>query len=333
MLKVALLGTGVMGSVHGNGYKNVCGAKVVAVCDLREEKGKAVASLHQANYYDNFDEMMRSEEIDAVDICLPTYLHKEFALKAIEQGKHVFCEKPIALNIEDAEEMVAAARKKGVKFSVGHVVRFFPSYKQAAEVVKSGKIGQVKLIRTTRTGAFPSWNWNNWYSNYDLSGGPLLDLVIHDFDWIRYNFGEIERVYARSFNGTVERKEHCMTTLRLKSGAIAHVEGSWAYPDGATFGTTLELIGTEGQLEFDSRKSSPIVKHIPNGLSTKIALESPLPSWQEPYTMEIQEFVNSIIEDREPLVTGEEAVSALRISLAAIEASKEAAPVVLGGEQ
>ncbi len=330
MIKVALLGAGVMGGVHGNGYKNVSDAKLVAVCDLREEKGRAIASQHNAKFYKDFDEMMSIEEIDAVDICLPTYLHKEFALKAIKLRKHVFCEKPIALNVEDAEVMVKAAREKGVKFSVGHVVRFFPAYKQAAETAKSGKIGEVKLIRATRTGAFPSWNWNNWYSNYDLSGGPLLDLVIHDFDWIRYNFGEVERVYAKSFNGRVERKDHCLTTLRLKSGAIAHVEGSWAYPDGATFGTTLELIGTEGQLELDSRKSSPIVKHIPNGQSTKIALESPLSILQEPYTAEIREFINSIIEDREPLVTGEEAVSALRISLAAIEASKEGKPVELG---
>lgn len=333
MLKVALLGAGVMGGVHGNGYKSIEGAKLVAVCDLREEKGTAIASQHNANYYKDFDEMMRSEEIDVVDICLPTYLHKEFALKAIEMGKHVFCEKPIALKVEDAEAMVKAASDRGVKFSVGHVVRFFPAYKHAAEVVKSGRIGDVKLIRATRTGAFPSWNWNNWYSNYDLSGGPLLDLIIHDFDWISYNFGEVERVYARSFNGKVEKKEHCLVTLRLKSGAIAHVEGSWAYPDGATFGTTLELIGTEGQLEHDSRKSSPIVKHIPNGNGIKVALDSPLASSQEPYTAEIQEFISSIIENRQPLVTGEEAVNALKISLAAIEASKNAAPVTLGGDK
>jgi UDP-N-acetylglucosamine 3-dehydrogenase len=333
MLKVAIIGSGTMGRIHSQAYLNILEAEVVAVCDRIEEKGKNISSLSNANYYKDFDEMIEREDIDIVDICLPTYLHKEYALKAIHHGKHVFCEKPIALNVKDAEEIVRAAKEKGVKFSVGHVVRFFSSYKSAVNMINEGKIGIPKLIRTTRTGSYPSWSWNDWYSNYELSGGPIIDLIIHDFDWIRYNFGEIKRVYAKSLGNKVYHKDHCLVTLRLENGAIAHVEGSWAYPDGSMFGSSFEIIGTKGQVEFDSRESSPIKKHIAKEQGVNVSLESPLYPWDEPYTMEIQSFIDSIINNTEPEVTGEEAIKSLKVSLAAVESSITGNVVYVGGER
>ena len=332
MLKVAIIGAGTMGKVHTDCYKSIMNIEVAAVCDIQEEKAKALADIHDAKAYVDFDAMLQKEMIDVVDICLPTYLHKEFALKSIGRNKHVFCEKPIALNIEDAKEMIEEAKTKNVKFSVGHVVRFFPAYSNAVQTVKSGRIGTPKLIRTTRTGAYPSWNWQNWYSNYSLSGGPLLDLVIHDFDWIRYNFGDVERVYAKSLTGrNLKQLDHCLVTLRLKNGAIAHVEGSWAYPPGSIFGTTFEIIGTKGQIESDSRASTPIKKHIKRDNSVDIILESPVFSSEEPYTAELQEFIDSIIENKEPEVSGEDAIKAIEISIAAIESAKTGEVVILGG--
>lgn len=333
MLKVGIVGAGTMGRTHSNGYKNVRNAVVVAVCDLQEEKALKLAGAHNAKVYNDFNNMLENEELDVIDICLPTYLHKEFAIKAINRDKHVFCEKPIALNVEDAQQMVEEARKKNVKFSVGHVVRFFPAYAHAVQVVKAERIGEPKLIRTTRNGGYPAWSWQDWYSNYDLSGGPLLDLIIHDFDWIRYNFGEVERVYARCLDAKkLDHQDHCLVTLRLKNGSIAHVEGSWAYPPGSIFGTTFEIIGTKGQIELDSRASAPISKHIKRGTSSVVINESPLFSDEEPYTAEIQEFINSIIEEREPAVSGEDAIKALKIALAAIESSKTGNVVLMGGE-
>lgn len=332
MLKVAILGAGTMGRVHSMSYTNIKETKVTAVYDINEERAMAIAAINGANSYTDFDKMLNKEEIDIVDVCLPTYLHKEYSLKAISMNKHVFCEKPIALNIEDARMMVHEAKNKGVKFSVGHVVRFFPAYYKAVQVIKQGKIGTPKLLRTTRTGAYPSWSWNNWYSNYSLSGGPIVDLIIHDFDWIRYNFGDVLRVYARDlYNKNLDKKDHCLVTLRLKNGMIAHVEGSWAYPKGSIFGMTFEIVGTSGQIEFDSRESSPIKKHKIEGSSLKTSLESPLFSDEEPYTAEIQEFVNCIIENREPKISGEDAIKALEISLAAVESARSGKPVCIGG--
>lgn len=334
MLKVAIVGAGTMGRVHSHAYKNVEGAQVVAICDIREEKASQLAAAHQAKIYIDFDTMLENEEIDMIDLCIPTYMHKDFALKAISYDKHVFCEKPIALKLEDAKVMIEAAKEKEVKFTVGHVVRYFPSYANAVDTVKSGRIGTPKLIRTARTGAFPSWCWEDWYSNYELSGGVLLDLVIHDFDWIRCHFGDVERVYAKSLSAKgVDRQDHCLVTLRLKNGAIVHVEGSWAYPEGSIFGTTFEIIGTEGQIEFDSRDSSPIKKHLCHEAQGKVLLESPLFADEEPYRAEIQAFVDCILNNTKPMVSGEDALKALEISIAAIESSNTGKAVVIGGNQ
>jgi predicted dehydrogenase len=249
MLEVGIAGAGMMGRVHCNSYKNVKGARVRAVCDPIRERAETVASSCGAAWYDDFDVMLENESLDIVDICLPTFYHKEYALKAIKAKKHVFCEKPVASSLEDARLMRDAAADGNVKLSVGQVVRFFPAYTRAAEIISDGKIGAPRLIRTTRTGAFPSTGANNWYDDASLSGGVLMDLVIHDFDWIRHNFGEVERVFARSlFSRGVKGMDHCMVTLRLKNGTIAHVEGSWAYPPGSVFGTTFEIIGTKGQI-------------------------------------------------------------------------------------
>lgn len=332
MLNVAILGAGTMGRVHGDSYAKVGNSRVVAVCDVDEEKAGMAAAGHSAKIYADFNEMLAKEEIDVVDICLPTYLHKEFALKAMQQKKHVFCEKPIALGMEDAKEMVRAAEVHRVKFTVGHVVRYFPAYSRAARIIADGKIGEAKLIRTARTGAYPSRYWKDWYRDHRLSGGTLLDLVIHDFDWIRHNFGEVERVYAKNLKeDDREKRDHCLAVLRLKSGAIAHVEGSWAYPEGSVFGTSFEVIGTRGQIEFDSRDSAPVKKHIGGGDTVKIVSESPLTDDEEPYTAQLQDFVNCILEDREPCVTAEEAVKALAVSLAALKSAKTGEAVIPGG--
>lgn len=333
MVRVALVGCGTMGRVHTNGYQLLENARLQAVCDLDEEKADALAKASGAKRYLSFDEMLQNEAFEVLDLCLPTYMHKEFAVRAMRAGKHVFCEKPIALNEQDAKEMVQVAREMGVKFSVGHVLRFFPPYRQAIQTISSGKIGVPKLIRTIRNQAFPQWSWNGWYKDYSKSGGPILDLVIHDFDWILHNFGEVERVYAKSFNGTVTDQEHCMVTLRLKNGAIAHVEGSWGYPRGAAFHTSFEIVGTAGQLEYDNMEQCGL-KKLTCEESFSTGYLAPSTPNREPYAAELREFIDCIEQNTPVTVTGEQAIEALRISLAAIESSQTGKPVTLkkGGE-
>ena len=338
VLNIAILGAGVMGRVHSNSYHNIMDSRVVAVCDIDGQKAEEIAKNHNAKVYTDFEMMFEKDNIDIVDICLPTYLHKEYAVRAMKRKKHVFCEKPIALSADDAKMMMQEALSMKVKFSVGHVVRYFPAYSNAARLIADGKIGEPKLIRTTRTGAYPLWCWQNWYSDDNLSGGIMLDLVIHDFDWIRHNFGDIERVYAKNIyysknKDKSQRADHCLIVLRLKNGAIAHVEGSWAYPSGSIFGTAFEVVGTKGQIEFDSRESAPVKKHIYDDGTAKIISFNPLSSSEEPYTRELENFINCINGDTEPDVSAEDAVKALNVSLAAIKSSKTGAAITVGGRE
>lgn len=333
MVRVAIVGCGSMGKTHSNSYHHIDGVRVVAVCDLLAERGRPVAESFRVTWYDRFDTMLAQGGFEVVDICLPTYLHREFALKAMRAGKHVFCEKPIALSVDDANEMVATAQACGVKFSVGHVVRFFPAYQQAAALAASGRLGLPRLIRTTRNQAFPGWSWENWYHDYAKSGGLEIDLVIHDFDWIIHYFGDVERVYAKDFGGKVANQEHCMCILRLRNGAIAHVEGSWAFPSGTAFRTTFEVVGTKAQVEYDSVLGSPIVKQTNTQGVHQVAYGNPMLGDMDPYTAQLRQFVEAVAGDRPPMVTGAEAVKALRVSLAAIESARTGRCVVIGEER
>ncbi len=200
--------------------------------------------------------MEEAEHIDIVDVCVPTFLHKSYVMKAADAGKHVICEKPLARSLEDAREMLDYCREKDVRLFVGHVLRFFPEYREAKALVDQGAIGDVAVVRTTRGGGFPM-AWNNWYADFQNSGGLVLDMIIHDFDFLRWCFGEVERVYAKSLFGRGHYgMDYALVTLRFASGVIAHVEGTWAHE---SFSMKFELAGKSGIIDYDSASDQPLV--------------------------------------------------------------------------
>ena len=329
MVRIALIGCGTMGRTHSNGYLSIENARPVAFCDLFAEKAQPLADAHGGKVYTDFDTMLREAEFDVLDVCLPTYMHHDYAVAGMRAGKHVFCEKPVARTAEEAEDMIAVARECGVKFSVGHVLRFFPNYVDAASLCASGRLGTPRLIRTMRNQAFPAWSWGGWYQDYEKSDGPILDLVIHDLDWIMHSFGDVQRVYALSLGGTVPGQEHCMLVLRLQNGAICHVEGSWALPKGSAFHTAFEIVGTKAQLEYDSIQDAPITLETAEDGAHQTDYLSPVLGPMEPYTLELQKFIDCVDHDTAPAVTGEEALKVLRVALAALESSQTGKPVTL----
>lgn len=330
MLKIALLGCGTMGGTHSRAYKKMKDVKIVAVCDIRKEFADNIAKEHDANVYLDFDEMMEKEAFDVLDLCLPTYLHHEFAIKAMRQSKHVFCEKPIALNLEDARDMINVAKEENVKFSVGHVLRFFPSYTKAASHFVDGDLGEAKLIRTVRNQAFPMWSWDQWFSDYDRSGGPYVDLMIHDLDWIIHNFGSVKRVYARSHIG--HQQDQSIAVLKLDNGAIVHAEASWAYPQGAAFKMAYEIVGTQGQLEYDNQKDSSVLLQNAEGGTFKESKSSPDFIYSEPYYAELRSFYDHVIHDKALIVTPEQAYQSLQVALAAKKSAETKSPVFIEKE-
>lgn len=320
MIRIGIIGAGTMGGCHLGCYEDIPGVKVVAVCDLIKEKAENLASNHGARVVTDAMEIINAEDIDYVDICLPTPLHYVYAIPAMKNKKHVFCEKPIARTIDEADEMVKTAKENSVKFTVGHVLRFFPEYVKLKDKMEKGLVGTVKEVRTARESSNPGMVCS-WYGDIKQSGGPMFDMALHDVDYLIHTFGDVE--YVKAIGKLGEEKyplfDYAYTLLKFKNGMVAHATGSWALPKGAPFTTKIEVYGTEGMMEESILKTSPIISYISKEskeTGTVAVPESPMRKTDNPYFIELKHFVDSINKDTEPLVTGESALKTLRVAVA-----------------
>jgi predicted dehydrogenase len=201
MIRVGVVGLGFMGWIHWNAYQRVAGAKIAAVSESNEKRLTGDLRGVQGNFgppgeqldfsaldtYSNVDDMLANPNIDLIDITLPTALHADIAVRALEAGKHVFCEKPMALRLADCERMVDAAKKAKQLLMIGHVLPFFPEYDWARKTIDGGEYGELRGGAFKRVIANPAWLTDFW--NPDRIGGPMLDLHVHDAHFIRLVFG------------------------------------------------------------------------------------------------------------------------------------------------
>jgi predicted dehydrogenase len=208
LIRVGIVGLGFMGWIHWLAWRTVRGAQVAAICtrDKRRRSGDwrgiqgnfgppgEQVDLRGVAAYGSLDELLADDQIDLVDVTLPTYLHAGAAIRALAAGKHVVCEKPMALRLADCRKMVAAAAKARRQLFVAHVLPFFPEYQWAHKVVASGKFGGLKGGAFRRVIAEPTWLEKFW--SPDHIGGPMLDLHVHDAHFIRLLFGMPQEVVA-----------------------------------------------------------------------------------------------------------------------------------------
>ncbi len=307
-IRVLVIGAGTMGTVHSRAYTRLEDAEVVGIVDPFDFNPRLAIDLNVPQYRDLDD--VPGSSYDVVDVSVPSRWHLPYVVEALRMKKSVFCEKPLALSLTEAEEMVATAMTNQARISVGHCVRFFPEYVEARSLVQSGALGDIAVVRTFRGGAFPT-AWNDWYANRNLSGGTLVDLMIHDFDFVRWVLGPVTRVYAKTTRREMNRIDFSLATLRFASGAIAHLEGTWAHEH---FGTRFEFAGSQGILQHDSFQENPIsITRTPEG---GVALPQS-GDLRSPYDLEIAHFIDAIRHDLPFRVTIEDAYEALRIALAA----------------
>ncbi len=324
-MRVGLVGAGFMGGVHLNSYAGIPEVEVVGVADARTEAAVAGAELVGARPYASYEELVAAEDVGVVDVCLPTAFHRDLAVRAAGEGRHVILEKPIARTMEDAQEILDAFSGDGPRLFVGHVVRFFPEYVGIKQKIDAGDLGTVGVVRTSRRSPF-LLGWNDWYADWRVSGGVLLDLVIHDFDYLRWMLGDLQRVYARGMLGReYNRLDYVLATLRFESGAIAHVEGHWGYP--GPFNYSIEVAGSDGLLTVDSTEPAPL--QLIGGVPEEI---SDLAAGKSPYEKELEHFIHCIATGEEAIVGGQDAYEALRIGLAATESVLTGEPVTLGDQ-
>ncbi len=234
MVKIGIVGAGGIGTVHIDCYKHVNDCKVVAICDPSEIAVKKAQEIG-ANRYVSIEEMISNESLDAVDICVPTFLHKQLVMEALEYGVNVIVEKPIALNPEDAKEMFAKAKEKGVNLYVAQVLRFTNESKVLRELVETKPYGEVLDACFTRLSACPRWISNGWLFEKQKSGLIPFDLHIHDLDLIVSLFGKPEKVsYTSCGNGDKSYKEHYRINYNFGKFNVS-AEAAWFNADNYPF--------------------------------------------------------------------------------------------------
>ena len=230
MLKVGLIGCGFMGGMHAACYKEIEGAQLVAVADVRAEKADEMAKKYGVTeVFSTGKELIEKADVDIIDICLPTFLHTEHAELAMKKGVHVFIEKPVCLTKEEGERLLAIEKETGAKVQVGQVVRIWDEYVWLKNAVDSKEYGEIKSAVFQRLSSTPTWGWENWLHDPERSGSVALDLHIHDVDYMRYILGEPD-----SFTSVAERNEkgvieQIFTTFKYGKKVVT-VEGCWDYP-------------------------------------------------------------------------------------------------------
>lgn len=186
MLKVGMVGIGGISGAHIPAWEAMEETTLEALCDIRPER---LEPYPDKRLYTDFEEMLDAEQLDILDICLPTYLHADYAIRAMERGIHVICEKPVSLKEEDVERVYEAAGRNHVSFMVAHVLRFWPEYELLKEIYDTGKYGKLLSGSMSRLGGIPKWSWDNWMADEKRSGLVPFDLHIHDLDFLVYAFG------------------------------------------------------------------------------------------------------------------------------------------------
>lgn len=322
MKKVGVIGTGFMGNTHAEAWLHT-NASIYACVSKNEDEAKRFSEKFGAEIFPDLESMLPA--VDIVDICVPTSLHFEMVLEAAEAGKTILCEKPLSLTVKEGMEMVRVCREAGVKLFVGHVVRFFPEYTAARERTLVGEVGKIAVVRLSREAFQPFNELDNWYVDYEKSGGMIQDLMIHDFDYARWVAGDVVRVYAKNIVLSTDFKvpfDHAMVILTHANGAVSHVEGSWAMPK-PIFRTSIEIAGSEGLITYNSETAAPIRfalhKNVEDGQSVGLP---GMPMVESPYTTQIKEFYSAIINDTPVRVSAEDGLAAVQIARAALESAK-----------
>ena len=247
MIKVGLIGCGFMGTMHANCYKNIEGVELVALADLRGECAEKLAEGTNATIYADGYDLIKDADVDIIDICLPTYLHSEYAIAAMDKVKYVFVEKPVALTAEQGEKMLKKAEETGAQVQVGQVIRFWDEYVKLAEIVASGKLGKIINANFRRISPRPTWGWNDWLLKNELSGGAAQDLHIHDIDYVLSLFGNPNSV--KSVKNIKGEEASYINSFLIYDDFVVAAEGTWDLPGTHPFEATFRVVFEKGVVE------------------------------------------------------------------------------------
>jgi len=329
-LGVGVIGLGSAGLLHAESYNAISDkAKVIVLCDKDKGCAESNASIYGADAHTNYRDILRRKDIDIIDICLPHHLHAQAAIEAAEAGKHVLVEKPIATTLKDADDMIKAAKKAGVKLMVAESHAFVPSHILAKEMVDQGRMGRVFLAKAYEiVGDVPvEYSWKT----SPEAVGSLLDMGVHRFFVLRWIMGEVKSVFAFAEKLACELEtdndDTAVIALKFKNGALGEVDLTCCAVSEPT--NRLELYGTKGTIIEDHMWERPLM-YCSNqpGFETegwvKPEVEhAPFPGYYGiSFRNEVEHFVDCVLNDKQPKVTGEDGRAALKIALLAYKSVK-----------
>ncbi|HET9374652.1 MAG TPA: Gfo/Idh/MocA family oxidoreductase [Chthoniobacterales bacterium] len=320
-VRIGIIGAGRIGNVMANAYQSVPEAELVAVADVVRPVAETFAKKFDVSaVFESHADLLKSGNVDAVVICAPTFLHEEISIAAAKAGKHIFCQKPMALTVEACEAITAAAEEAKVTLQTGFMLRFTPPFADVKEAISSGEIGTLIALRSSVFGWEPS---ADWFYDPAKGGGVLIDTIIHTLDLFRWYAGEVETLFASGGAYVLEgAKRHgtpdnIMCSLRFRNGAMGDLYGSWTTGFGDK---TLEVYGTNGSVFVDlvGKQGGHIFirKHMagssrPEGWSNLGIL------WKYGYLGEANHFIKSVLGKVEPQATGRDAIEAQRLAILA----------------
>jgi myo-inositol 2-dehydrogenase/D-chiro-inositol 1-dehydrogenase len=325
---MAVIGTGRMGSVHvRNIVRQIPEANLIAICDIRLEVAQAVADeCGIQRVVKDYHELLADKTIEAVLIATSTPTHAFIMKDVAKAGKHIFCEKPLALNLADIDEALAAVKKAGVKLQVGFNRRFDKSFQKVHEIVGSGEIGRPCILRITdRDPDFPAMEFMR------ASGGIFLDLAIHDFDMVRYQVGEVDEVYAigsvlinpelNEFNDV----DTDVVTLKFANGAVGTIDNSRKAVYG--YDQRLEVFCSNGTAMADNEAESTAIKGNANGFLSAKPPYFFMQRYAPCYVEEVRQFIVCVRDDKPTPTTGADGRAAVVLGYAAGKSLRENRPV------
>jgi predicted dehydrogenase len=323
-VRVGVIGAGLIAGCHVRAYTQTAGVDVVAVADPQSAKAQRLAATVGAVACADLDEVLTLEP-DVISVCTPPATHRDLTVSALEAGRHVLCEKPVALTLADAERIRQAADASDRVAMIGHVSRFEPDHLAAKKLVEAGHIGQVAMVLHSMTTSLPGWSEGGWLARPEESGGPLLDLSAHSFDYLAWVIGSpAVRVHAVAADSPAGPTTYGLATVRYANGAMAQVEASWAHPVARGFKAVVEIVGTQGRVSWDYDSINGGVIHLAGGAATWLD-----PLGERGYAREIAAFIDAVRTGGPSPVPVTDGVAATRTALAALHSVRTGEPVDL----
>lgn len=330
-LKVGIIGTGRIGRVHTMSIANrLPQVEIRGVTDI--DPGRAGEWAEQADVrtvYSDYQKMIADPEIDAVLICTSTDAHADIAVEAAGAGKHIFCEKPVDLTVERAGAVIDAVKKAGVKLQVGFNRRFDHNFRKIKELIDNGTVGDLQILKiTSRDPSPPPVEY------VKASGGIFMDMTIHDFDMARFLTGsEAAEIYAAAACladpaiGEAGDADTALVTIRFENGVLCSIDNSRKAAYG--YDQRVEAFGSKGKAEISNDCPSTAVWSTEAGVCSEKPLYFFLERYMDSFAEEMKQFVNALINDTDPPVTGFDGLQSVRLGLAAKKSAAEGRPVKL----